>query len=190
MLKLDTTEPKAGGQCHGIDKKNKAYPWFSKAVMQPLRNKFHPRLDLIYGMLLHSTNPFAVHADHFATPTPGEQYKSFLVPINVDGEPDLCSGSKTIIFNQIDLLNQLSPNPNGSQLPKLPPDISAIEIWKNDLTHIPLETAEVLSVKLNATWHRGDLIFWDSLLLHTSSDFKSKGHAHKECVVIHTYIPD
>ena len=189
LRKLDTTEPKAGGWCHGLDKHNKAYPWFSKMVLQPLRNRFHPRLDLIYGMLLHSTNPFAVHADHFATPTLGKQYKSFLVPLNVDGAPDLCYGSKTIIFDQTDELNRISPNPTAAHLPLLSPEISAMSIV-DDLTHIPEATAEVLSVKLSATWHKGDLIFWDSLLLHTSSDFRSKGYRFKECIVLHTYIPN
>ena len=189
MKKLDITHPKAGGWCHGLDKHNKAYPWFSKTILQPLRNQFHPRLDLIYGMLLHSTHPFAVHADHFETPKQGQQYKSFLIPLNVDGDPKLCCNSKTIIFDQTDKLNVISPNPTSEHLPLISPEASALSIYDVDLTHIPKDTARVLSVKMSATWHNGDLIFWDSLLLHTSSDFKAKGYLFKECIVVHTYIP-
>ena len=189
MRKLDTTEPKAGGWCHGLDKHNKAYLWFSKTVLQPLRNTFHPNLDLIFGMLLHSTKPFGVHSDHFILDVPGQQFKSFLIPINVDGTVANISDAKTIIFDQIDEHSRMSVNPNKEQLPLLSADISALNIWQSDLSHIPRESAEVLSVKLSAPWSKGDLIYWNSLLLHTSNDFIAKGHSFKECIVIHTYIP-
>jgi len=190
MKNLDTTQPKAGGWCHGIDKKNKAYPWFEKTVLQPIRNKFHPKLDLIFGMLLHSTYPFGVHSDHFKLSVAGQQYKSFLIPVNLDGKSNNLTDAKTIIFDQIDEHAMMPVNPRKDRLSELPLHLSAVKDWNQDLSHIPRETAEVLSVKLSATWHKGDLIFWDSLLLHTSSDFNSKGYSFKECIVIHTYIPD
>jgi hypothetical protein len=190
LRKLDTTTPKAGGWCHGLDKQNKAYPWFNKTVLQPIRNNFHPKLELIFGMLLHSTKPFGVHSDHFPLDVPGQQFKSFLIPINVDGIVNDIADAKTIIFDQSDEYAKMSVNPTKEQLPLIPADISALSIWQSDLSHIPQESAEVLSVKLSAPWSKGDLIYWDSLLLHTSNDFVAKGHSYKECIVMHTFIPD
>jgi len=191
MRKFDATEPKAGGWCCGLDKHHKAYPWFNKMMLQPLREAFHPKLDLIFGMLLHSTKPFGVHSDHFKLDVPGKQFKSFLIPINVDGKITDINDAKTIIFDQIDEYAKLSVNPTKDQLPEIiPSDDSAISIWSDDLTHIPKESAKVLSVKLSATWHQTDLIYWDSLLLHTSNDFLAKNHIYKECLVMHTFIPD
>jgi hypothetical protein len=190
LNKLDKTQPKAGGWCCGLDKHNKVYPWFRKIVLQPLREEFHPKLDLIFGMLLHSINPFGVHSDHFQLNVPGKQFKSFLIPINVDGSSEHINDAKTIIFDQIDEHAKMSVNPTKEQLPVIiPPEDSALMIYDEDLTHIPRKSAEVLSVKLAATWQKGDLIYWNSLLLHTSNDFLARNHSYKECIVMHTFIP-
>ena len=190
MLKLPSTIPKAGGRCHGIDHKSNAYPWFKKKLLDRLQGMFEVDLDIIFGMLLHSTKPFGVHSDHFPLDVPGQQFKSFLIPINVDGAVNDIAYAKTIIFDQIDEHAKMSVNPTKEQLPLIPVDMSALSIWQSDLSHIPQESAEVLSVKLSAPWSKGDLIYWDSLLLHTSNDFVAKGHSYKECIVMHTFIPD
>ena len=190
LARLDPTTPKAGGRCHGLDKKSKAYPWFKKVMLDRLKAAFDADLDLIFGMLLHSTKPFGVHSDHFELTVPGKQFKSFLIPLDVDGSTDRIDSAKTIIFNEIDEYAKMPVNPTALHLPPLARDAqSALDIWQQDLSHIPKDSAEVLSVKMSATWRKGDLIYWDSLLLHTSNDFIMNNCLYKECIVMHTYIP-
>lgn len=42
------------------------------------------------------------------------------------------------------------------------------------------------TLKLSAQWNAGDLIWWDTRLLHSSGRFE--GFSNKQAIVIHTYV--
>lgn len=171
----------AGNLIRGIDSRHLAYPWFDRIFMQPVRQYFNRDIKIIYGMLLDCHDPFDVHEDLKPIPDPlGHHYLSFLAPLSVDHDRTDCSKASTIIFNEtMQEFEQQRVLENN-----------ALSI-RDQIPHVTEEYLPWLSVKHNAVWHAGDLIWWDSRLAHVSNDFRVNGVTSKQAIVIHTYVlPD
>lgn len=165
--------------CHGVDRNHLAYPWFQKTFMQPLRTQFSPLMQLIYAMYLDCREPFHLHDD--VKPLPdyrGRHYVSFLIPCSVEGRRMDCDLVSTVIFNQT--------GRDPDTMPDVEPNIQ--DIWRKRMSHIDPRWASKVNIKLEARWNCGDVIWWDSRLLHVSNNFLDDGITSKQAIVAHTYV--
>lgn len=178
MRKFPTTLGR-NNPCHGVDRNHRAYPWFMKIVMAPLREYFDADMQLIFGMFLDCREPFHLHDD--VKPIPdyrGRHFISFLLPVSVDHGQQQCDLVSTFVFNQT---HQVPEN-----MPDLDDNISSI--YHSRLGHVDSVWCTKVNVKIEARWNVGDVIWWDSRLLHVSSNFLADGVTSKQAIVGHTYV--
>lgn len=166
------TKSKLGDDCFGVDiNSTRAYLWYNKEVFSEIKKNFNrDDLKTIFAMYAKFTKPFQIH--HDVKPIPnngkGENYISCLIPLAVDGDPKLCSKVSTAVFKE-------KENPNA-------------ENDQRDLfQHCSIEDLKRFSVDKNYLWEKGDIIWWDSRLYHSSCDF-TQNFKNKEAIVIHTYV--
>jgi len=173
----------------GIDRSNRAYPWFKKIILDRISDTIGYKLELLTAMFKMSKGPFGVHCDRYPDDDQDRRYITFLIPYSVDEHFNDITDAKTIIFNERDTFSQFPMNPTTEHLPLVQDEqAGAISIHSSDLTHIPVDTANVLTVRQILGWKIGSLLYWESDLLHCSNDFLAKGHASKECLVVFTKI--
>ena len=65
---------------------------------------------------------------------------------------------------------------------------NALDIHESHISHVPIEQACRVSLLTELIWHPGDLLWWDSHLLHTSNNFIKNGYTSKQGIIIHTYV--
>lgn len=166
------TKSKLGDDCFGIDiNSTRAYLWYTKELFPEIKRIFD-RADLktIFAMYAKFTRPFQIH--HDVKPIPnnmkGQNYISCLMPLAVNGDPKLCNQVSTAVFDE-------KENPSFE------------DDHNNLFQHCSIEDLKKFTVRENYNWNRGDLIWWDSRLYHSSCDFTQK-FKNKEAFVIHTYV--
>lgn len=176
-----TTTDGSGNNCFGIDQKHFAYPWLNVSLLQSLREQFNPDLKLIFAMLLDCVKPFPIHNDFKEIPEAnGKHFLSFVIPYSVDNDISKCQYASTLIFNEsYEDLNNLSTHHV---------DNNFSEFHEEKISHVPKETTYAVSLKKELVWSSGDLLWWDSQLLHVSNNFLKNGHKSKQGIVIHTYV--
>jgi hypothetical protein len=176
--KFDTT-PATGAVCAGVDNNHAGYLWFEKKILNKIKPIFNPDLKLIFGMLLDCTKPFDIHHDLKPLPEKGgKHYLTFLIPYSVNNQVELCGHASTLIFNECcEELNKM---------PDLDNNIS--NIFDSKISHVDKKRLTKYSLKLEAVWNLGDIIWWDSSLAHVSNDFHKRGFDSKQCIVLHTYV--
>ena len=170
--KVNPTEGFANNGYRGIDQRHMAYLWFRKTVLDRIAAEFDPAMKLIFGMFLDCYVPMHIHNDIKTIPDPaGKHFLSFLIPYSVDNQTDRCNAASTLIFDQSpDGLNNVS------------------YLHANKISHVSLEDTYQYSLKQDLIWNCGDLLWWDSQLNHTSSNFLANGCSSKQGIVIHTYV--
>lgn len=170
--KVKPTDGFANNGYHGIDQKHMAYLWVRKTLIDRISVEFDPAMKLIFGVFLDCYVPLHIHNDIKPIADPaGKHYLSFLIPYSVDNQTDKCSSASTLIFDQ---------SPNG--------DNNVSYLHANKLSHVSLEDTYQYSLKQDLIWNCGDLLWWDSKLYHTSSNFLANGCDSKQGIVIHTYV--
>lgn len=180
IFKMVPTNDGAGNTCHGIAQGHPAYPWLKKTVLPPIIERFNPDLKLIFAMLLDCVKPFDIHYDLKPLPAVGNHFLSFLIPYAVNNDPELCKYASTILFEQ---------SYNGIEPEKMPElKSNALDIHESHISHVPIEQACRVSLLTELIWHPGDLLWWDSHLLHTSNNFIKNGYTSKQGIIIHTYV--
>lgn len=170
-----------GNKCFGINQTHLAYPWFKSSLLRPISEQFNPNLRLIFGMLLDCVVPFPIHNDIKEIPEPqGKHFLSFLIPYSVDHDISKCHHASTLIFNEIyeDLNDMLTHSVEGN----------FSEFHEEKISHVPKETTYSVSLKKELIWSPGDLLWWDSRLLHVSNNFIKDGYSSKQGIVMHTYV--
>lgn len=176
--KFDTTAA-PGAVCTGVNNGHAGYLWFEKKILSKIKLIFNPDIKLIFGTLLDCTEPFGIHHDLKPLPEEGgKHYLSFLIPYSVNNQVELCSHVSTLIFNE------------GCEDVNKMPDIdkNITDIFDSKISHVNKQQLTKFSLKLEAAWNLGDVIWWDSSLAHVSNDFHKKGFDSKQCIVLHTYV--
>ena len=130
---------------------------------------------------------FRIHRDIKPIPengVPAEKgiYASFLVPISIDYNPNLCSKNQTLIFER-DIFT--SP---ASEQPWHPLVADSNKPWRNDYYNVDNLDHRFFNLKQAITWNIGDLIWWNSLMPHCGLDPAAAGFTQKQMLVIHTYV--
>ena len=157
------------GFSHGIDGKNiKGFMWFDKVILNRIRKYFDPSLLLIFGHYATTTIPIKIHGDTFPDNLPdgASPYKSFLIPVSVDGDTNLCYKSSTITVN--------------------PGEMSNADYLKH-FTHQDEEIKNLFQIDKVLEWKSGNLLWWDNTQWHASNNFNTTSKT-KESIVIHTYV--
>lgn len=170
-----------GNKCLGIDQKHLAYPWLKSSVLHPIAEHFNPNLKLIFAMFLDCVVPFPIHNDIKEIPEKdGKHFLSFLIPYSVNNDISKCHHASTLIFNEIyeDLNDMLTHRV----------DDNFSNLHEEKISHVPKETTYAVSLKKELIWTPGDLLWWDSRLLHVSNNFIKNGYSSKQGIVIHTYV--
>jgi hypothetical protein len=172
-------------QCRGIDENNVEYFWFIDTVYNKIQKLFGDDIHLVFGMLLHETNPWGIHTDayHCSKFLDRESALSILIPYSLDNDIKNLNYGYTLIFNEWtnsnDDIAKLDDKSNQTN--------SAVEIYQEHLTHNSLDVVKKLTVKDIYQWKLGSVIYWDSLLLHDSNNFLRYGMKSKQAIVMHTY---
>jgi hypothetical protein len=178
IFKKTNSNSGLGNLCYGIDQNHLAYIWFKKTVLEPVSKHVGLDLQLIFSMLLDCTIPFDIHSDIKPLPNKnGKHCISFLIPFSVDNNIDLCSNAATLVFNE-----------TGTEIDLMPDVENNITSIQQHLGHVSSSKFTKYSLKYWATWHTGDLIWWDSNLAHVSNNFPSLGYHSKQAIVAHTYV--
>lgn len=154
-----------------IDSKNQMlFPWYQKTLESKLQFITNDKFNTIVAMFTNWTYPVNIHQDFIELPgnKKGKNYKSFLIPLNVDGDTNLCSLASTVTFTK-------RPNQN------------AISDHKKLFSHMKIDDLKQYTIENIHQWNFGDLIWWYSDQYHASSDFTNKA-TYKEAFVIHTYV--
>lgn len=170
-----------GNNCYGIDQKHLAYLWLKSSILQPIAKEFNSDLKLIFAVFLDCVIPFPIHNDLKEIPEKnGKHFLSFLIPYSVDNDISKCQHASTLIFNEIyeDLndLHTCSVDNNFS------------DFYEEKISHVHKQTTYAVSLKKELIWSPGDLLWWDSRLLHVSNNFIKNGYSSKQGIVIHTYV--
>lgn len=156
--------------------------------------------DVRYMHYFDVTDPHIIHNDdEFEYPN---CYKAFTIPLRIYGSSD---DVKLIVFNQY-YYGGPAKFVNGSDMSEYPvhynkflTDYSDIEnqatVELNDaelehLTHLQPSWLKGLSINKILPWTIGEALCFDSLALHCSSDFKSKGITRKIGLSIFTTRSD
>jgi len=178
----------------GITSDHPLYNWFIKNVFSKIQKVFGKNLRFTFGEFLFETSPVTLHSDYFFKSqykNKNEPYMTFLIPIAVNNDYKQVEKTNTIIFNEIDTVDD---NIDGDW-----PDYS----WKSDRTikknnvletcydlvsHIEREDLECLTLREILNWKEGSLLYWDSKLLHCSDNFLLKDVKSKSAIVIHTHV--
>ena len=170
-----------GNNCFGINQTHLAYPWLKSSLLHPIADRINPDLRLIFGMLLDCVVPFTIHNDIKEIPEKnGKHFLSFLIPCSVDNDMSKCQHASTLIFNEIykDLDDMLTHRV----------DNNFSDFHEEKISHVPKEITYAVSLKKELIWAPGDLLWWDSQLLHVSNNFIKDGYSSKQGIVIHTYV--
>jgi hypothetical protein len=178
-----------GNNCFGIDQKHLAYPWLRVSLLRPISEQFNPNLKLIFAMFLDCVKPFSIHHDIKEIPEDnGRHFLSFLIPYSVDNDISKCQHASTLIFNETETLifNQTNEDLNDMLTRRVDNNFSSFHEEK--ISHVPKETTYSVSLKKELVWSAGDLLWWDSQLLHVSNNFLKNGCTSKQGIVIHTYV--
>lgn len=158
---------------HGADERFAGYPILMKMFRQKLQEYFGD-FELVFVSWSNGINPVSIHADHHFHKRhnlPGKHYFSFIVPYSVDNDISKCGLASTVVFDDYKMY---------------PRDDNAKEHRKTFLGHIEESKLATVKVKANNKWKHGSLIWWDSELFHSSSNFVD--FETKQCLVGHTYI--
>ena len=170
-----------GNNYFGIDQKHLAYPWLKSSLLRPMAEQFNPDLKLIFAMFLDCLIPFPIHNDIKEIPEKnGKHFLSFLIPYSVNNDVSKCQHASTLIFNEIyEDLNDLYT---------CRVDNNFSNLHEEKISHVLKETTYAVSLKKELIWSPGDLLWWDSRLLHVSNNFIKNGYSSKQGIVIHTYV--
>lgn len=154
-----------------VDPNNKMiFPWYQKTMESQIKSITGDHFNTIVAMFTNWTLPVHVHQDFIDLPgdRKGRNYKSFLIPLNVDGDPAKCNLASTVTFNK-------RPNQN------------AVRDHEKLFSHMEMDDVKQYSIESIHQWNFGDLIWWYSDQYHASSDFTTKAN-YKEAFVVHTYV--
>jgi ectoine hydroxylase-related dioxygenase (phytanoyl-CoA dioxygenase family) len=166
MMTTATSANAENSITYGIDKNNKKmYLWFEHVILKSLRKEF-PECELFFAHYMDSKTPLHIHCDTFPEKEDYTPYVSFLIPISVDNDAELCNNSSTII---------LDPGTGDSN------------DYEKYFTHESVEKVSQYKIRQVLEWNKGDLLWWDSTLYHASNNFL-KTNSSKQCIVIHTKI--
>jgi len=173
----------------GIDSKNPLYSWFIKKIFNKIKDFTDYDLKLLFGAILESKKPIAIHSDWYNKKDGGDLFMNFLIPLSLDLNKEV-NDTFTIIFNEI-IVEQENENQKGNEpiwnnYKKL--ENNATNYIQTLLSHIEHEKLEKLSIQNILQWTIGDVLFWDSRLMHCSNDFISNGNFVKHGIVIQTYV--
>jgi len=161
--------------CFGIESDHVLWSWFYKNIFHKIEMQFSENIKPIFVMYMHAVVPFQVHSDdywHKEKNLPGKPFVSFLIPISVDNDLEQTHKASTIVFNETKLDGEKSNN--------------ALQYYDSFLSHCDKTKLKQITIKEKFDWSVGDLIYWDSCLQHTSSDFQK--FSSKQSLVGHTYI--
>ena len=165
------TKSRLQDDVYGIDHKNKShYLWFKNTLLKKLQNTFRNDLQLSWAMFCKFTDSFKIHNDNDKNlPEPNSRsYIVGLIPFAVNGDPDQCYKSSTLIFTK-------EPNENY------------IEDHKKWLSNNEIDRVKNYKIFNIHEWRSGDLIWWKSEMDHAGSHFVGDIKL-KECWSIHTYV--
>ena len=173
-----------------------------ESVFQPLLNTLKSHVDdfeIRYMHYFDVTDPHIIHNDdEFELPN---CYKAFTIPLQIYGNSD---DVKLVIFDQY-YYGGPAKFVSGEDTSKwnihyntFLADYSEVEFYKTFkdgidkefreqyLTHLKEEWLDGLSINKALPWKVGSALCFDSLSLHCSSDFKSKGISRKIGISIFT----
>jgi hypothetical protein len=169
-------------EIQGIASGNPLYPLIVRRYFSRVAEIFNPEMQLIFAMHLNCREPFEIHHDLKPLPRDdAKHYLSFLIPMSANDLVDQCHRVSTIVFNEY--LEDLHVNYDQGRVL----ENSAADL-RHKINHNPVDVADYLSVNADHTWRRGDLIWWDSRLLHASNNFISDGVSSKQGIVLHSYV--
>jgi len=172
---VDTGGNGGGTKTVGIHQKAPLFPLFEKTFMTPLRNYFNENLKLVFAMYADCRIPFDIHDDcqeHIEQKLPGKPWLSCLVPLSVDNDVDKTHYASTVVFNETEHTVEKDNN--------------CVHLYEEKFSHVTIDRLKGVTIKEEYNWHRGDLVWWYSPLMHTSCHFKK--FKSKQMLVCHTYI--
>lgn len=167
----DITQSPKSQIMRAIDANNKKiFPWYKNTLEKKIKESTNQDFKTIVALYVKWIRPVGIHLDLIELPlnTKGINYKSFLIPMGVDGDADKCHMASTVVMKQ-------GSNPN------------AIDDQNRLFRHVELEKLKHFTIADEYTWGVGDIIWWTSDQYHASSDF-TQTNSNKEAFVIHTYV--
>lgn len=165
---------------NGIDSQHPLYPWICRQILPTIEQKLGVQCKIRVAMYLKEFIPWTVHSDYQKNDEfPGY---AFLIPIDWDGPAG--SHTHTVIFNEKSKTNVEDYIKTADIKNPMAENIV------NDLcSHESPEVLKFLTLATVARWRKGDLIYWDRELLHSSDNFLSNGISSKRALVIFSEKP-
>jgi len=183
-------------QIEKVDKNNE--------LLQPIVNKLKDRFGSFKIRTSHIfdvTSPHVIHNDD--TPEYPNSYKAFTIPLKIYGKSN---DLKLVLFDQYyyhgpaKFFNGDIPNKHAVYYNKPLCNYKYVsyksnlkisdEIYKKYLTHCKKEWLDKLSINTLLDWKLGNILCFDSLQLHCSSNFRNNNVSQKIGLSIFTVKDD
>jgi hypothetical protein len=180
-----------GNRFSSIGQKHIMYSWFCKKVFNRIQELVGTQVQLLFGSYLNEVKPLSVHSDYYHKSI-GEPYRAFLIPISANHNIHQVDMTNTVIFNEEDTFvddnDTKTYNSSAWLQTKTFKNNNALMTHPQELSHIPNDILECLTVQNVLNWTSGSVLWWDERLLHVSDNFVLNGVQSKQAIVVHTYV--
>jgi len=182
-----------GNSFSSISQQHPLYSWFCKKVFNKIQQISDAKVQLLFGSYLNEKSPWTVHCDYYHKLI-GEPYTVFLIPLSVNGDPNLVDKTHTIIFNEEDTYVDNTGVANRMWDTKLwnskktKKENNSMTFYEQHLSHVSVDELECLTIQKILKWKLGSVLYWDEKLLHCSDNFHKNNLTSKQAIVVHTYV--
>lgn len=162
--------------------------WFKTNILSLVNKHFGTNSQLVFAEMIDCRVPGNVHHDIKPLPTyHGQHWLTFMIPVDVNDNPNLCSRTSTMIFRQnIGRHAAVLHDRLYEEFPVIEDNVR--HLAQGDLQHVTPHWLSRLSVLEDLSWSSGDLLWWGSGLAHCSTDLAYRGVDRKRSIIFFTYV--